>query len=568
MPIEACKTALIDLLSNKDLKVVALSGAWGTGKTYLWETVQRESEDELLTSAASTSLFGVRDIASLKMKAIQSAAFKDFTETPTGRSLSQLLSAGVKALKEAHASFGALNDLALLLLPKALKGKLIVIDDIERKHDDLTADEVLGFIDECCKRYDCRVLLILNEDRLADRELWSTFREKVIDAEVRLETSPSEALAIALELTPSRYAEHIKAAAERCSVSNIRILRRVIRACNLILSPYEPAHESTLTRAIPSIVLLGFAHFKGVPDPPNLEFALAPTDSWVRIRRAQERDQHPPTEQEKAEEHWQAWLQKVGLQFTNELEAEIVKFYRSGHLEASAVSDLLEANERDHQRFSTQTRASAFLTNCLWYPSRTDQSLLDEARQLIDGAEYMDASMATSLCNTVQELVGGAEVGEDMIDAWLAHFHARLATSEHELQWYREQPRRSPLHPRISQAISGAIVQRNACIGVAQSCSRIYRERAWSDAETSCLSEAPASAYLEAIRTTEGMDLIAIMSEMTSIAKVSLDAHPQFGPAGRRFSDACKTQIAELPESRLTKLIVHLFKADQLGHML
>jgi len=336
----------------------------------------------------------------------------------------------------------------------------------------------------------------------------------------------------------------------------------------LILRPYEPAHESTLTRAIPSIVLLGFAHFKGFPDPPNLDFALRPGNSSVQIRLALAREERPLTDDEKAEEYWQAWLQKVGLQSTNELEAEIVKFYRSGHPDVSSISALLDANEADHRRFSTQAKANAFLMNCLWYPNRTEESLLQDARELAGGAGYLDASMVTSLCKTAHELEGGGEVGESMVDAWLAEFAKRIADSDQELEWYGEYPARNPLHPRIAEAVSAANGVRIRRVGIAKACLRIHRDRAWGKSETICLSEAPVGTYLDALREAEGAEMIAIMTVMTDVARASLEDHPHFGSAGRAFVDACKQAIADAPDSRLTKLIVHLFKAEHIQHLL
>ncbi|MCF8828024.1 P-loop NTPase fold protein [Xanthomonas campestris] len=562
MSIDACKVALVDLLNNEELKVIALSGAWGTGKTELWKTIQRESTSAQITHAATASLFGVRNMNSLKMSAIQSAAFKDFKETTTGRSLQGLFSVGAKALRGAHSSFGALDDLALLLLPAALKGKLVVIDDIERKHKELTADEVLGFIDECCNRYGCRVLLILNEEKMADATTWHTFREKVIDAEVRLQTRPEEAFLIALQHTPSPYADEIRAVVARCGVSNIRILRRVIRACNLILKPHEPAHPSTLSRVIPSVVLLGFAHLRGIEDPPNLDFALTSTNPATLVRFNMGPEQNPLSEEEQAERHYTQWLQKVGLQFTDELEAEIVKFYRSGLPDTTAIGKLLGANEADSRRYTTQASANSFLMHCGWHHKRTDESLIKEAEELVEGMEYLDASMATSLCSSAADLPGGSDVGERIIDGWLAAFHARIAISDQELDWHVGHPVRSPLHPRIREAVSAALAARGRSVGIFEICQKIHRDQAWGKAESNQLKDATAASFIEVIRAVEGNELIAVMSVMLDIAKDSLEGHHHFGSAGGQFVDACKQILGEEPGSRLAKLIKNLFKSD------
>jgi hypothetical protein len=60
---------------------------------------------------------------------------------------------GVKAASEHYKALAALNDLNLLFMaPAVLRDIVIVIDDIERKHEKLGIDEVLGFIDEYSKQ--------------------------------------------------------------------------------------------------------------------------------------------------------------------------------------------------------------------------------------------------------------------------------------------------------------------------------------------------------------------------------------------------------------------------------
>lgn len=567
MSMAASKQALIRLLQNKELKVIALSGAWGTGKTHLWKVVQDESEDDTIKSAALTSLFGVREINALKMRAIQSAAFKDFQQTATGRSVNGIFSAALKALKGAHASFGALDDLALLLLPSALKDKLIVIDDIERKHADLTPDEILGFVDECCSRYGCRVLLILNEDKLNNGELWATFREKVIDAEIQLQTDPVEAFSIASQLTPSPYADSIRKVVEQHGVTNIRIIRRVIRACNEILKSQNPPHPSTVARVIPSVVLLGLAHFKGIKDAPDLDFALVPSSADYRVRLYLNREERPWTPEEEAENRWHQWLERVGLVSIDELEAEIVKFYRSGLPNSPAISTLLAANEADHRRFTAQSQARQFFTNCLWFPSRSDASLIEEVEQLVGAAQFLDAGVVTQLSIAAAELNGGGPVSERLIDVWLDAFQERLTDSEDELAWYQGR-RRLSLHPKIEAAVAlarGRLVDR---VGIAEVCMKIRRDQGWGKTEENVLRNADVGSYVDAIRASQGDELISIMSQMLDVASVSLDQHPHFGAAGGVFVDACKTIIMDAPDSRLSKLIVHLFKEEKIHDLL
>lgn len=80
--------------------------------------------------------------------------------------------------------FCALNDLGFVFAPSMLRERLIVLDDIERKHDNLDIDQVLGFIDEYTQQHNSRFLLILNSDQLNNLKVWHKLREKVVDQEL------------------------------------------------------------------------------------------------------------------------------------------------------------------------------------------------------------------------------------------------------------------------------------------------------------------------------------------------------------------------------------------------
>ena len=122
------------------------------------------------------------------------------------------------------------------MAPVVLRDKPIVIDDIERKHARLGIDEVLGFIDDYSKQFRVRFVLVLNDDHLstgADQaKLWATIREKVIDEEVKLSTSPKEAFSIAIKLTPSKYSRALGQATAICGLTNIRIVGKVVKTAN------------------------------------------------------------------------------------------------------------------------------------------------------------------------------------------------------------------------------------------------------------------------------------------------------------------------------------------------
>ena len=62
MSLQTTKDHLVQLLEDKDNKVIALSGKWGTGKSHLWRDVKDASSDEKVKGAVYVSLFGLSSI--------------------------------------------------------------------------------------------------------------------------------------------------------------------------------------------------------------------------------------------------------------------------------------------------------------------------------------------------------------------------------------------------------------------------------------------------------------------------------------------------------------------------
>jgi hypothetical protein len=148
MTLKTTKDHLIQLLADPDNKVIALSGKWGTGKSHLWREVKAASKDIAVKDALYVSLFGLRDMNQIKLKVVQSALPKAETHSVAWEKVRVGVEGAKKVLTSLHKGFSALDELALLAVPSLLKDKVIVLDDIERKHDKLSVDEVLGFIDE------------------------------------------------------------------------------------------------------------------------------------------------------------------------------------------------------------------------------------------------------------------------------------------------------------------------------------------------------------------------------------------------------------------------------------
>lgn len=561
MSLRKTKEQLIKLLEEQDNRVIALSGKWGTGKTHLWEDVVQGSEDERVQASLYVSLFGLSSIDQIKRKLIESATPGIEAHPNIWEGTQKAMAAGIKALSGFHKGFEALSDLNLLLLAPAMLGeKVIVIDDIERKHEKLGINEVLGFIDEYTQRHKSRFILILNSDQLSQKQLWDTLREKVIDEEIRLTTTPEEAFEIAAVLSPSPYAEAIKTASITCGLTNIRIIRKVIKAANRILSDRDlsPVIQA---RVVPSIVLLSAIHFKGFIDGPDFQFVLGEgfESSWDEFASCAD---HDSLMQVESHGSWRGLLRELGIFGCDEFEGMVVHFLESGLFDEADLVAIIDRYMAESQQMEAREKARKFLYDEFWNHRVTEQQLIAEAETLPEIVSFLDPYTVTLLHDTLSLYPDGVEIGKRIIGRWVE------SSRENPQQMGDSDPFNRHLHPSIESVIAEVNAKAHAKSTVVEACTTIIEQGGWGTKEEMTMRRATVDDFEAAIRH---MEIDALQTFMRRMIKMSLQPDtykPHFGQATDRFVEACRLIVNDDKSPRLARLINNLFAQTRLADQL
>lgn len=563
MSLKKTRDQLIKLLGQADNNVIALSGKWGTGKTHLWNEVKNESSDDKIKKSLYVSLFGLSSIDHVKRKLIEAAIPGVESHGGVFDGIKGLFGAGVKALSTHYKALAALNDLNVLLMaPAVLRGKLIVIDDIERKHEKLGIDEVLGFIDEYSKQHGSRFVLVLNDDQLSSKgdqeKLWVTFREKVIDQEIRLSTSADEAFSIANRLAPSKYTEAIKRASIACSLTNIRIVVKVIRVANQILAERD-LENAIQARVVPSIVLFSAIHYRGLADGPDFKFALnVGNPDWGGFARDSNKE---PTVQEKREDGWRMLMQELGIHSCDEFEKRLVEFFESGLFEAASIETIIERYVAETEAMEAREEAHGFLKRVFWDHRVDEAQLVAEAASFPARAGLLDPFIATQLDTVLTKMPGGAAIGEAIVEGWIQGFKASNPTTMND-----DNPFNSPLHPAIQAEFATINANAEANANVVDACMYIIENSGWGTMQEVAMQRATAADFEAAIRDMEDLDkLRRFMRRMIEMRLQRQTYDPHFGTATERFVDACRKIANDAASPRLAALIQRLFSGTALA---
>jgi len=562
MSLSRTKERLVRLLGEGDNSVIALSGKWGTGKTHLWNEVKDLSSDEKVKKALYVSLFGLSSVDQIKRKLIESAIPGVESHGGVFDGIKSIFNAGVSAASQHYKAMAALKDLNVLLMaPVVLRDKVIVIDDVERKHAKLGIDEVMGFIDDYSKQFRVRFVLVLNDDKLStdgdQAKLWTTFREKVIDEEVRLSTSPEEAFSIAIRLTASKYAQALRRAIEICGLTNIRIVGKVVKAANRILNGRD-LDQAIQARVVPSIVLFSSIHYRGISDGPDFQFALnVANPDWMHFGRDKNAK---PTEQEKREDRWRLLMQELGIHGCDEFEKVLVEFLESGLFEPNRVQAIIDQYVTETQALQARQAAGDFLTRALWDHRVSAADLLTEASQFPSKAKLLDPYVTTQLYETLSELPDGNAIGQAIIDAWTADFEAG---DQHNVE--DDNPFNNPVHPKIKAVFDAAKARVQASATVIDACMAIIDNSGWGTLQEMAMRRATVADFDLAIRGMEIDTLRRFMRRMIEMCLNSATYDTHFGTATQHFMAACRSIANDRDSPRLATLIKKLFEKTALA---
>jgi hypothetical protein len=557
MSLLETKNHLVQLLDDKDNKVIALSGKWGTGKSHLWREVKSASGDEKVKNALYVSLFGLTSMDQVKLKIIQSSMPDSGQTSLRWEQAKKAWGAASKVLESVHKGFGAINEIALLAVPSLLKERVIVLDDIERKHEKLSVDEVMGFIDEFTQQHGARMVLILNNDQLADKAMWDTLREKVIDQEIRLETTPGEAFNIAVGIAPSPYSDRIRKTIEACGVSNIRIISKVIRAVNRILAKRTDLSDDVLSRVVPSTVLLAATNYKGIENGPDFEFILNsgnPSDFGDYGKKAEELD-----DAGKARAKWRLLISELGIVSCDEYENLVIDFLKSGLFDAADVQKIIDKYSKEADVMHAVALSRTFHDHVLWHHLIPSEELLIEAQSLLPYIPLLDMYSVTSLHEQVSIIAGGMPIAESFIRSWVDAFEAKnIEDIEFDNFWNR------PLHPTIKGAFDEAKARSQSRATILEACSVIAHNGGWGQKQEAVLRAASIGDFEVAIRTLDVEGFKLFMSHFADMCVHSETYRAHFGSATDNFLIACRNIHNDPAVPRLSQIIQNILKSSRL----
>ncbi len=345
--IKIIKEQLNVFLKSDSPEVIAIRGAWGTGKTYFWHQLFKESKSTIaLKKYAYVSLFGLRTIEELKYAIFESTQLFDDDYDGT-RLLERLKQDGTKFVAKAYSLIKSLSAETIpinidfkLIAFSMVENMIICLDDFERTN--LDAQALLGLISDLRETKRCKIVLIMNDEKLHEKnkEEYDNYKEKVIDKEFCFAPTPEECVTLVLR-NNEQNDDILKERCCRLGIKNIRVINKIKQMRDSLTPLLVGCEERTIQNVLSSVVLFCYCYYVKDGSVPDFNFIKELNISrHVELLMDKKRDDSNGTSE--LHQQWHRFLRHYEYNNTDELDLQIADFVQNGYFDLPSMQKVIK----------------------------------------------------------------------------------------------------------------------------------------------------------------------------------------------------------------------------------
>lgn len=506
------ENTLNSFFSEKDFSVLVLRGAWGIGKTYFWENYIQEkiNKKEIEQTAYSyVSLFGLHGLSELKSRIFRvgkilktkkevEKELEDSSqeENQILRAVLDMRSSGQNLLR----SLGQISQISKFL-PQSkdfspiidlveyslINNYLVCLDDIERKEDDLTIRQIMGFVDEISKRKNCKVILILNDKTLSQRDLeeFNKYREKVVDLEIEYQPTIRDNLLKVFELNYLFFEDFVNVF-QILNVSNIRIFKKFKWSANKVQRFIETTESSLQKQVLIRLAVFcwGFFNSESTLSLSFISRSIKET-TWLSVLSDHEENKKW-TEEEK---EWSYIASTLGI-FPSNYDDHLISMLTDGYLnEEGFREEINKANQKEKVDITQKKLREAW---DIYADSFEDN--IEQLKSAIRDILNADLSKI-SLWDFSQSIDLLEEYGDDVseyIEKYIDLNSQELASTDPEDFWGIRKIKNSSLETKIQELRSSSKI-----FNIDDVLNEIVEKQGWGREEVDFLSSLTEESIYE-----------------------------------------------------------------------
>lgn len=353
MSAKTTKEVCYKFFRNHKPSVLEIDGAWGSGKTHLWQTqlIKDAVSSNSYRGCAYASLFGIASLDELK-----AAVLVGYQPNYNGKQETKFQKYRRSLVQWAHSNNGIIHKIfryipegvqrwapkevikdlvsigSHLAFSTRINSSLICLDDIERSDwKSINPEALLGFINWLKTDRNCSVVLIVNGLELGDgRQAYDKFHEKIIDVRTKFQPTPQELLPIVFDSAYPRR-DRISYYVGILNISNIRLYARLRFLFDVFFTHFRSLPPFVENQIIASVVLLCWIIYGS--SSPKIEI------SYLRSRKIYRSSAEPKETPEVAA--IENLLKSYDFGAFDEIDECLVPFVRDGHLEGTNIDAVL-----------------------------------------------------------------------------------------------------------------------------------------------------------------------------------------------------------------------------------
>ena len=334
------KQEISRFLTSPDPEVLCISGQWGIGKTFVWQSLLDASKEKSVVALeryAYVSLFGINSLDGFKSAIFENTEFlidqDSNQQTDRAKRWFNRLKSESSKLKEVSTDIpylgSALKNLGPLFF-STVRNQIICVDDLERAGKQLRPAEVLGLISFLREQRKCKIVLLLNSEKLGDssRKEFDEYFEKVIDANLHFNPTALDSCAIALPNNDKISCALVKNFVA-LGVSNIRVIKKIERAARMVSPIIEKFGETVSHQTMHSIALFGWSKWQPTSAPP-IEF-IKKRNQYSSLSKDDKPSEH--------EVSWNALLDTYQFVFMDEYDLTVLAGIENGYFDPAKIDE-------------------------------------------------------------------------------------------------------------------------------------------------------------------------------------------------------------------------------------
>lgn len=514
------KEELIKEINSTENKVIALTGKWGIGKTFLWSETKNEVKDYIEISA-----FGIKNIDEIKNK-----IFEDLIKKIDKTSLSKAVSSATKDIAKKFLGIN-LGDIAKITLPELIRGKIIVIDDIERKNKSLEINDILGFINEYIKKNESRFLLILNKNSLEEKKIWEILHEKIIDKEIILNPSVEKNFLIAKKDVNKKIADSAKEFFIRNDIKNIRVIKKSLKFTQEILDTQDDIPQPILNLYAPKLAFIATCHFHGFDNELNLEFL---TNHIFNTSKNKEN-----TELEKI-------ISAEGI-MREKITEIAIDYLRFGKVEKKELKNQLKKLKKNTEEIEKEKLIEDFISKLNWDKSINEEEILEFIEEVTKNPQPLNYIQVRNINRSLEENKYQIE-SETLIDKWVATAKNK-PDLYNELSYFQD----NELPEKIRNIRNQLPIPEEKKIELKETIKKLITRKELSQKEINTLTNSKNQEYEKIILNLDKEDLRKFIQFYFYHVEKYNKTH--WENSKKEFIEACEKIIKEKEESRIKEII-------------